>query len=396
MTTQMPSQPGTPQDVTGEPGGGGSPPESMEVESIAGVIELTGEERTELAGQAETIIGELRDASGSRELEVLDHLSGVGAETQRSAAAEVELLRTRVGSFLDEGGSSAQIADGLRALRLTLDAINPTELSRPPVHERLLSVLPGGRENRVVRALRRVALRYESVAAQVTIIETRLQDAQQLLLRDNVELRQIYADVEQQQQAVVRDAYLGEELVNRLAELAEETSDEQRRQRIVSARFDVVMRVQDLRTMQQVHEQFFASLQLTRENNNRLSQAVDRTVTTATNLVTVGLALQAALVRQRRVAEAAERTRTFLGELVTTNASAINQHTAEIGDLYSSPVIAIEKVEQAHRELSEALARASELRSLGVDTALANVEKLAALSSTVAGTGAVAERSTLA
>ena len=344
---------------------------------------LNDGEREALNARAETVIEELRVAQGSRELEVLDQLASFGADTQRTASAQVALLRTRIGTFLDEGGSSGEVADSLRALRLTLDAINPAELSSEPLWERVLHVLPGSKNNRMVRALRRVALRYESVAAQVSIIENRLEDSRQLLIRDNVELRQIYADVEAQQQAVVQSAYLGEQLSDQLATLAAETEDEHRRERIEAARFDVVMRVQDLRTMQEVHRQFFVSIQLTRENNSRLGQAVDRTVTMATNLVTVGLALQAALVRQRRVAEATERTRGFLGELVTANARAINQHTSEIGDLYSSPVIAIEKVEEAHRELAAAVQAASELRAQGVDAALANVERLAALSTSI-------------
>ena len=38
--------------------------------------------------------------------------------------------------------------------------------------------------------------------------------------------------------------------------------------------------------MQEVHVQYFVSIELTRQNNNRLGQAVDRTLTLATNVVT--------------------------------------------------------------------------------------------------------------
>ena len=38
--------------------------------------------------------------------------------------------------------------------------------------------------------------------------------------------------------------------------------------------------------MQEVHLQYFVSIELTRQNNNRLGQAVDRTLTLATNVVT--------------------------------------------------------------------------------------------------------------
>ena len=73
--------------------------------------------------------------------------------------------------------------------------------------------------------------------------------------------------------------------------------------------------------MQEVHLQYFVSIELTRKNNNRLGQAVDRTLTLATNVVTIGLAIQAALVRQAAVKEATERTREFLGEMIVQNAA---------------------------------------------------------------------------
>ena len=52
--------------------------------------------------------------------------------------------------------------------------------------------------------------------------------------------------------------------------------------------------------------------------------------------------------------EATQRTREFLGDLIAANASSIRQHTEEIGDIYNNPVIAIDKIEQAHNDLMEA------------------------------------------
>jgi uncharacterized protein YaaN involved in tellurite resistance len=139
------------------------------------------------------------------------------------------------------------------------------------------------------------------------------------------------------------------------------------------------MRAQDLRTMLEVHAQYFVSIELTRQNNRRLGQAVDRTVALATNVVTVGLAIQMALIHQQNVKEATERTREFLGDLIVANAEAIKRHTDEIGDLYNNPVIAIDKVQQAHAELLGALDAASRLREEGIATARENIGVLTKL-----------------
>ena len=93
-------------------------------------------------------------------------------------------------------------------------------------------------------------------------------------------------------------------------------------------------------------------------------------------MVTIGLAIQAALVRQARVREATERTREFLGEMVVQNAGAIRRQTDEIGDLYNEPVIAMDKLVQAHHDLLAALDAASRLREDGIRTARRNIDEL--------------------
>jgi uncharacterized protein YaaN involved in tellurite resistance len=133
--------------------------------------------------------------------------------------------------------------------------------------------------------------------------------------------------------------------------------------------------------MDEVQKQIFVSIEMTRQNNRHLGQAVERSIAVAGNVVMVGLAIQTALARQARVLEATRRTREFLGEMLTNNAAAIARHTKEIGDLYTSPVIAIEKITQAHNDLLEAIETANDLRAQGIATARENAGLLAKLSS---------------
>ena len=98
------------------------------------------------------------------------------------------------------------------------------------------------------------------------------------------------------------------------------------------------------------------------------------------NVVMVGLAIQSALTRQKRVMEATQRTREFLGNLIVANAASIKQHTQDIGDLYNNPVIAIDKITQAHNDLIEAMNEADRLKQEGIDAARVNIAKLSQLS----------------
>ena len=342
---------------------------------------MTDEQAEQIRGEAEALVQTLLEATGSSELETLDEVTSVGMQTQRDAAGQLDSLKTRVGDFLRGGGSGKDIANGLLDLRRALDQLNPNAAGGRKLWDRVapkipfLSGAPGP-----VRTLQRIALRYEPISVHIASIETRLREGRGMLVRDNVELRKLYEQVEAQQTLVQRAVYFGELLMLYVDRQMRDTEDTAKRDRLQEALLDVTMRVQDLRTMEEVHFQYFVSIEMTRANNNRLGQAVERTLTLATNVVTVGLAIQSAMIRQQSVMDATERTREFLGDVVTANAVAIKRHTEEIGDLYKNPAIAFDKISQAHTDLVEALENASRLRAEAIESAGENIARLAQLS----------------
>lgn len=328
---------------------------------------LSYEESQEIQVRARELVKQLEGASGSEELELIDSMTNLGMQAQRRAGGEMELLRGRVGDMISNEGPGTELSKDLVELRVALNQINPHELRDRGFARRLLQLVPFAKKlSPAVQILERIAIRYEPVSKQVSMIETRLRDGRAMLTRDNVEMRKLYEQVEFQQLPIQRNAYLGELVMAQLEDLLERTEDTLRAERIRNSLHDVSMRVQDLRTMEAVHIQFFVSINISRENNTRLGQSVERTLTLAINVVTVGLAIQVALARQRRVLEATQRTREFLGNVILANAAAIKQHTAEIGDVYNNPVIAIDKIAQAHNDLIEAMDAADRLKQEGI------------------------------
>jgi uncharacterized protein YaaN involved in tellurite resistance len=338
---------------------------------------VTEEEAADLRARAVEVVEQLRDATGARALEIVDRVSTVGLQAQRRAGADLALLRVRIGDLISEngGGASEGITRDLVDLRLTLSQLDPDQGG---LLRRVVRALPLGR-SQLLRALETIAVRHEPISRQVVVLESRLREGRMMLTRDNIELRKLYEQVEGQQQVVRRNAYMAEIVMQHLEQLLGSLSDERGRERVQGALYDVVTRIQDLRVMEEVQAQFFVSLEMTRQNNSRLGQAVDRTLTLATNVVMVGLAIQSALIRQRRVLEATRRTREFVGDLLMANAASMKQHTIEIGDVYSSPVIALDKIRQAHVDLVEAIALADRLKSEGIVAAREHIAQLARL-----------------
>jgi uncharacterized protein YaaN involved in tellurite resistance len=343
---------------------------------------LSNEESQEIQVRAAELVRQLEGASGSEELELIDSMTNLGMQAQRRAGGEMELLRGRVGDMITGEGPGNELSKDLVELRVALNQINPHELNDHSFGRRLLRSIPLAKKLKpAMQILERIAIRYEPVSKQVSMIETRLRDGRAMLARDNVEMRKLYEQVESQQLPIQRNAYMGELVMAQLGELLERTDDILRAERIRNSLHDVSLRVQDLRTMEAVHGQFFVSIDMSRENNTRLGQTVERTLTLANNVVTVGLAIQVALARQKRVLVATQETREFLGNVIVANAAAIKQHTEEIGDVYNNPVIAIDKISQAHNDLIEAMDTADRLKQEGIDTARENIAKLSQLSS---------------
>ena len=342
---------------------------------------LTDVEKKGLQTRATDLVKELGEATGSRELELSDSVTNLGMQAQRTGGTEMELLRTRVGDMMAQQGPGEEIAKDLVDLRMALNQINPHELRQPSGIQKFLGWVPFiGKFTPAIKVLEKIAIRYEPVSKQVTMIETKLREGRTMLARDNVELRKLYEQVETQQQPIQKNAYMGELVMGELNQLMGQTDDTLKAERVRNALHDVSMRVQDLRTMETVHIQFFVSIEMTRQNNNRLGQSVERTLALGSNVVMVGLAIQSALTRQKRVMEATQRTREFLGNLIVANAASIRQHTQEIGDLYNNPVIAIDKITQAHNDLIEAMNEADRLKQEGIDAARENIAKLSQLS----------------
>ncbi len=341
---------------------------------------ITEEEAQDLRDRATSLINQLEEARGSNALALIDRVTTIGTQSQRKAGTELDLLKARMADLLTQNGAGTEISKDLVELRLVLNEINPHELSKPGFLRRLFSFLPFvGKFPSLLRILERIAIRYETVSRQVQIVETKLREGRSMLRRDNIELRKLYEQVEAQQLPIRKSAYMGIHLMQHLNRLLTNIEDPLEEERFRNALHDVLMRVQDLRTMEEVHIQFFVSIEMTRQNNNRLSQSVDRTLSLASNMVMVGLAIQTALARQSKIMEATQRTQEFLGNMIVSNAAAIKRHTEEIGDVYNNPIVAIEKITHAHNDLIKAMEIANKLKQQGIEFAQENIAKLGQL-----------------
>lgn len=303
-------------------------------------------------------------------------VSAMGVREQQKASKEIGLLKTRVGTMLSQiDGEGAEIPRTLVQLRHTMDEINPQVLGQPSGLAKLLGRAPG-----VGKILKRVAVKYESVQTQIDQIMAGLRHGKDKLLQDTAELEQLYDQVHVAQQGVQQSAYVGELLLQRIEDGVVGATESVERQKLQAMAHKVAMRVQDLRTMEQVNLQFFASIDMTLQNNDALCEQIDRTVMVTQSLLTVGLAIQAALASQKQIASAVRQVQDSTAAMLEANAAAIGRQTQEIGEMQNNPVIALDRVKNAYNSLVGAMDEMEQIRMAGTEKARSGIAELTKMS----------------
>ncbi len=361
----QPPQPAT-ADAAAPPAPAALVPKPPRGVSPEGVAEIE-KRAAELAGEV---------SSNPEDRKLARRLSALGVQDQQKASKEIGLLKTRVGSMLNDlEGAGGEIPKNLIELRHTMDEINPQVLGQPSGLSKLLGRTPG-----VGKVLRKIAVKYESVQTQIDHIMNGLRHGKDRLLEDNAELEQLYEQVQIAQQGVQQSAYMGELLWGKIDEKLAACTDPGERQKLQAMMHRVAMRVQDLRTMEQVNLQFFASIDMTIQNNDTLGEQVDRTVMVTQSLLTVGLAIQAALANQKKIAGAVKSVQESTAAMLEANAAAIGAQTREIGEMQNNPVIALESVKNAYNSLIGAMDEMEQIRSAGTEKARAGIAELTKMS----------------
>ena len=329
-------------------------------------------EANELQERARQLIAQLESAPQDRQL--ARSVGSIGSDAQQKAGHEIDLLKTKVGTLLNDlDGPGAKMPKGLMHLRKTMDTVNPPVLASQPrgLISKLLRRTPV-----IGDVLADIAVKYGSVQTQIDQIVDGLRAGKDQLLQDSLELDRLYQQVQNAQAEVQKAAYLGELLWQGFEAQLPSVTEPAERQRLETLVHRVAMRVQDLRTMEQVNTQFFVSIDMTIQNNDHLSDAITRTVTVTRSLLTVGLAIQAALANQKKIMNAVKETQDYTADMLTANAAAIKQQTAEIGDMYKNPVLALDKVKQAYDDLMGAMDQMDEIRRAGTEQARAGITEL--------------------
>ena len=345
-----------------------------EVKPAVKPTSLTDKQAEDIRAQAEKAVVALVAAEGSDAMAVGDSISNVGVQDQKTVSAGIQLLQEKMGNvFYGEQKSQAtnDLTKNVSELQTALAKINPNDMQKEARY-RIIRIVPFF-GNWMVKMLKESDNKRLTLQEFVEHLEGSLKSGELILRQDNAQLKVMYSDIEGKQRVVGADAYYAEVLMEKLDEVIAATKDEKKKGNLQKVLFRVATRAQDLRVMENIHEQFFVSIEMTRDNNDMLIATVQRMLTMGMNVVYVSFAIHAALMRQKNVREAEKGTRDFLGNMLVSNAVLINRHVKEIGDLYKEPIVAMDKLGKAIEELEQAIEATNKMKAEGIEAARNNI-----------------------
>ena len=361
-----------------------SPETAVVVKPAVAPDSLTAEQKVEIQAKATSIVTALVLAKGSDSLSIEDSIVNVGVQDQKSISGSVALLQERMGTVLysdNKSNLTTNMSEDISKLQTALEKVNPKDIQKQAFYKYILWIPFFG--NRIVRSLKEASTKGMTLQGFVQHLEDSLKAGETNLRQDNAQLKVMYTDLEAKQQIIQSDGYLAETIMEKLSDVIAKEKDPKKLALLNKVLFKVSTRAQDLRAMENIHEQFFVSIEMTRDNNDMLIATVQRMLTMGMNVIYVSFAIHSALMRQQNVIEAQRGTKEFLGNMILSNATAINQHTKEIGDLYKEPVVAMDKLEAAVQQLEQAIDATNKMKSEGIQAAKENIAKLKTLTAEI-------------
>ena len=343
---------------------------------------LTPEADAQLRQQTEQLAVLVRESLEDRAF--LTRIDGLGRAEQQEGSQRIELIEGRISSMVSRKKPEGEIdvPNAVLKMRSAMDELNPSRAKQSlagRVLEKIPFIGPQILEWWWASGLREMAVKRETVRSQIKAIKESLDSNRTRLLGDNVQLDQLFEMVRGGTMAnLQRQAYIGELLLEKLAEILQtipqtETGQRDRMQRAIER---VTVRVMHLRETEHAIQQGLATIDITVDGNHKLAESLERTGTLTTAYLTVAMALYQALQHQQQAIQAVIRAKQGTGEVMVRTSEMAKAGAQAVSDIYYRTVVAMEQIETAQQNLLGALQQLEDASRDGVVSARSSINKL--------------------
>lgn len=256
------------------------------------------------------------------------------------------------------GKTDDQIVEGLLGLKTAADRITPDKISllKPrSIINRTLKIF-GKDWNK--GSLAKAMTRFESANDIIENICSTLAEAKDVVATDLQTLLAVGDDLASSQLGIEKDIYLLEELVNKLdngsAPLPNFT-EEGTKNLIVSLKQDLL----DLKTLQNVNDQFLITIEQTCKGARFRIKSVDRACGLTMKTAMIGLLLRGVMENNARIQEACDASREFTSAQLVSNAEMFKDQTQKLQKSTSQTFVELASMKKAYGIITATLEESS-------------------------------------
>lgn len=333
----------------------------------------SAEQLSEMKQKSVAVIDKVKETSGPALMRVVD---GIGSGSQKRMARANDLMSGNVGTLLQGLDGKSPAAESLLELRSAMDELNPHSLH----NKWWFSWMPAPIKR---KAVSNFIHKYQPMQTHVNGIFDGLRAGKDRLLEINLELEQQYYEIEAAQKEIQADIHVTELVIQDVEQLIADVDDTdlQEKQKLAQMMNKAARRVRDLRTMEQASAQLFISIDQTIATNEPLSEQIDSALLVGPMIMNNALRIQSALAQQKSISNAVRQAQEGMSDMMAQNARAVNESADEIGDLYNNPVLALDKLEEGHAQLMQAVDKANQTMAESTIKARESSARLAEMTS---------------
>ncbi|SDI27538.1 toxic anion resistance protein [Natribacillus halophilus] len=303
------------------------------------------EEDKERAGEAaKSYMEKFRESDDATTL--VNELGDLGEHEQKQAGESLEALKRPVGEMLEQENN--ELPDRLYDLREKVASLEPEHLKEGRLQKALNKLI--GRN-----PVEQYAKKYKTVEGQVENIIESLLAGKDKLQADNLMLDQLRETANARIQNLEQQIETGKQLNDMLE--AEMTAEEWRDNPapLQKGQQKVVTRIQNMSQAVMVLQQSLASVDLIKDNNEKLEEAIFNAITMTKNVITVTASIQLALGNQKNVIDAVQNVNQATEDMILSNAKTLRSNTEETLKTLEEPAVAIESFRQAYEDVQAAI-----------------------------------------
>lgn len=308
---------------------------------------LSNSAKESLTAEVASVLSRIDDPA--MKAEILSVVSAMSDTKSRTS----NLLKERFNSIIAESPARKELAEGMESLQESFDAMDPEKLGTLNIITRIFS------KNLVAKRLKKMVDGYQSAQKKIDVIEQGMAQGARNMISDTNELLALHDSLAAQNKEIAQRLFVMDGLSKGLEAKHADPAYEP------DVRFEHRLRttVQDMKLMFIVNSEFKEAAMLTVNNSQDIVEGSERLMTIAGGLVRTGLALQAALDRQKQVIASNNSVKEFLQRLIESTTKSVHDNTLAAAEATSGPLLDIERVKASYQMLRNTASELDKIRS---------------------------------